>query len=192
MQAFLRAKCVLEHVRGIREGLVHIAATQLGIEREIGVFLSLEVLEVGKTSCRLELVVHVHRRSHRLDFVVDCGQFLVFGDDFLRRGLGDMRIGGEHDGDRLADEPHLVDRQDRLIMECRTVIGIGNDLGDVLGGDDAIDARDFFRRAHVDRLDAAVRHGAAEDFSVQHAGQPHRMGVFGAADDLVARFEPRQ
>ena len=55
--------------------------------------------------------------------VEDRRQFLVFCDDELRRLLGDVRVGGEHDRDRFADEVHLVDRQDRLIVECRPVIG---------------------------------------------------------------------
>ncbi len=51
MQAFLGAECVLEHVRRFGEGLVDVAAPQLGIEREIGVALPLEMLEVGE-ACR--------------------------------------------------------------------------------------------------------------------------------------------
>ena len=53
VQTLLRTECVLEHVRRIRKGLVDIAAPQLGAEREIGVFLSLEVLEVGEGARRL-------------------------------------------------------------------------------------------------------------------------------------------
>ena len=49
----------------------------------------------------------------------------------------------------------------------------------------------FLRGAGVDRLDPAVRHGAAEYLGMQHAGQAHGVGVFGAAGDLVAAFEAR-
>ena len=139
----------------------------------------------------LQLIVHMHVRRHRLDLVEHRRQFLVFGDDQLRRLLGDVRVGGQHDRHWLADEPHLVDRQDRLVVERRAVIGIGDHLADVVGGDDAVHARHRAGRAHVDALDAAMRHGAAEDLSVQHAGQPHVVDVFGAAGDLLARFEPR-
>ena len=124
-----------------------------------------------------------------LDLVEDRRQLLVFGDDQLRRLLGDVGIGGEHHGDRLADEVHLVDRQDRLIVECRAVIGLRDDLAHVLDGDDAIDAGHLLGRAGVDRLDAAVGDGAAEDLAVQHAGKPHGVGVFGAPGDL--RRAPR-
>ena len=48
------------------------------------------------------------------------------------------------------------------------------------------------RGARVDRPDAAMGDGAAEDLGVQHAGKPHGVGVFGAPGDLVARLEPRQ
>ena len=132
VQAFLGAEFVLEHVRGLGKRLVDVAAAQFGIEREVGVFLALEMLEVGEAAGGLQLVVHIGRCRHRLDLVVDRRQLLIFGDDRVRRGFGNMRIGGEHDGDRLADETHFVDRQDRLVVERRPVIGIGDDLADVV------------------------------------------------------------
>ena len=131
-------------------------------------------------------------RGHRFDLVVDRGQFLVFGDDVLDRRLGDVRVGGHHDRDRLADEAHLVDRQDRLVVERRAVIGIGDHLADIVGGEHAMNAGNLLRRAGVDRLDPAMRDGAAKDLAVQHAGQPHRVSVFGPSAHLVARFEPGQ
>src|SRR5262249_59858896 len=62
----------------------------------------------------------------------------------------------------------------------------------VVDRDDAVDARDLLGRAGVDRLDAVVRDGAAEDLRVQHAGQAQIVGVLGAPRDLVARLETRQ
>ena len=191
MQAFLGAEFVLEDVGGFGKRLVDVAAAQFGIEREVGVFLALEMFEVGEAAGGLQFIVHIGRRRHRLDFVVDRRQLLIFGDDRVRRGFRDMGIGGEHDGDRLADEAHFVDGQDRLVVERRPVIGIGDDLADVIRGDDAENAGDFLRRGRVDRLDAAVRHGGTKNLAVQHAGQPHQMGVFGAAGDLLAAFEAR-
>ena len=67
-----------------------------------------------------------------LDLVEDRRQLFVFGDDQLRRLLGDMGIGGKHHRNRLADIVHLVDRQDRLVVECRPVIGLRDDLAHVL------------------------------------------------------------
>src|SRR5262249_45368573 len=55
-----------------------------------------------------------------------------------------------------------------------------------------MDPGHVFRRAGVDRGDAAMRDRAAEDLGVQHAGKPHGVSVFGAPGDLVARLESRQ
>ena len=140
---------------------------------------------------RLQFVVHVGGGGHRLDLVEHRLKLFVFGDDGLRGRLGDVRIGSEHDGDRLADEAHLLHRQDRLVVESRPVIRIGDDFDDILRGDDAEDAGHLPRCADVERFDAAVRHRAAEDLAVQHAGQPHQVGIFGAAGDLFACFEAR-
>jgi len=192
MEALLGAEGMLKDVGRLRKGLVHIAAPQLGIEREVGRLAPLEMLEVGEAAGGLELIVHEDLRGHRLDLVIDRGQFLVFRNDFLRRRLGDVGIGGDHDRHRLADEADLVDRQDRLVVEGRPVIGVGDDFANVVGGYDAIDARNLLRRAGVDRLDAAMRDRAAKDFPMQHAGQTHRVSVFGAPADLVARFETGQ
>ncbi len=127
----LRVKGVLEHVRGLGEGLVDIAPPQLEIERDVGALATLEVLEIGEGAGRLEFLVHQRLVFGGLDLVEDRRQFLVFCDDELRRLLGHVRVGGEHDRDRFADEVHLVDRQDRLVVECRPVIGGGDDLAHV-------------------------------------------------------------
>ena len=131
MQHLLGAEGVLEHVRGCGEGLVDVAAPQLEIERDIGALAALEMLEVGEGAGRLELLVHQDLVFGRLDLVEYRRQLLVFGDDELRRLLGDVRIGGEHDRDRLADIMHLADGEDRLVVEGRAVIGIGDDLAHV-------------------------------------------------------------
>ena len=150
------------------------------------------MLEIGEGAGGLQLVVHQRLVLGRLDLVEHRRQFLIFGDDELHRLVGDMRIGGQHDRDRLADIMHLVERQDRLVVERRAVIGIGDDRLDVLAGIDAEHAGQGTCRAHVDRLDAPVRHRAAEDLAGQHAGHAHDVGIFGAAADFGARFEPRQ
>ena len=56
----------------------------------------------------------------------------------------------------------------------------------------AMHAGTLRRRARVDLADAAVRDGAAEDFSVQHARQAEIVRVFGAAGDLGAGLKPRE
>ena len=127
----------------------------------------------------------------RLDLVIDRGQLLVLGLDQAQRLFGDVRIGGQHHRHRLADVTDLVQRQDRLVVERRAVIRIGDQPENILAGDDAMHAGHLLRGTDVDRADAAVGDGAAEDFSVQHAGQDQVVGVFGAAGDLGARFKPR-
>jgi hypothetical protein len=135
--------------------------------------------------------VHIDAAGQRIDLVIDRGQLLVFGADELHRLVRHVRIGGDDRGDRLADKAHLLVRQDRLVVEGRAVIGVGQDFQHIVDGDDVQHARDLPGRAGVDRLDAAVRHRAAEDLGMQHPGQPHGVDVFGAAGDLVAAFEPR-
>jgi hypothetical protein len=192
VQHLLGAEGVFEDVGGLGEGLVHVAAPQPKIERDIGALAALEMLEIGKGAGGLELVMHQRLVLGRLDLVEYGGQFLVFRDDFLRRLLGDVRIAGEHDRDRLADIMHLADGEDRLVVEGRSIVGVGDHFAHVVAGVDGEDAGHLARFAHVDRFDAAVCHRAAKYFSMQHAGHLHHMGVFGAAGHLLARFEPRQ
>ena len=191
VQHLLRLELVLELVRGGGIGLVEVAAAQPVVEREVGVLGVLQMLEVGEGAGGLELVVDIDLRGQRIDLVIDRRQFLVFGGDELHRLLGDVRIGGDHGGDRLADEAHLLVRQDRLVVERRAVIGTGQHLHHVVDGDDVEHARQLLRGAGVDRLDLAVGHRAAEQLGMQHARHPHGVGVFGAAGDLVAAFEAR-
>ena len=91
--------------------------------------------------------------GQRLDLVEDRRQLLVFRGDELHGLLGDMRIAGDDGGDRLADEAHLLVRQDRLIVEGGAVIGSADHLPHVVDGDDVQHARHLLRRAGVDRLD---------------------------------------
>jgi hypothetical protein len=68
---------------------------------------------------------------------------------------------------------HLIDGEDRLIMERWTVVRIRDDPADIPAGIDGVDAGDLIRCADVDRFDAPMGYRAAEDLGVQHAGQPH-------------------
>ena len=162
MQALLRLEGVLDHVRRARHRRVDVAPPQVIIERDIGVGAALEVLQIGESAGGFQHVVDDDVRLHRRDFVIDRRQFVVFDLDQLRGALGDMRIARQHGRDRLADMVHLVERQDRLIVKRRTVIGLANQLADILAGDDAMHAGDGSRGARVDAADAAVRHRARE------------------------------
>ena len=59
--------------------------------------------------------------------------------------FGDVRVGREHHRDRLADVAHLVESEDRLVVERRAVIGFGNDLQNVAGSDDVVNPGEGLR-----------------------------------------------
>ena len=192
MQHFLGAERVLEHMRSRRERFVDVSAPQPEIERDIGALAALEMLEVGESAGWLQFSVHQRLVLGRLDLVENRRQLLVFRYDLLRGLVGNMRITGEHHRDRFADKMHLPNGQDRLVVECRPVIGLSDDVQHVVTGIDGVDARHFAGGAGVHRLDAAMRDRAAENFCMQHARQLHQMSVFGAAGHLVAALKPRQ
>ena len=146
MQALLRLERVFEHMIGFGHGGIGIAAPQMIIERDIGAAAALEMFQIGESAGRLEHVVDQDVGLHGLDFVIDRRQFLVFGGDQLHRLFGDMRIACQHHRDRLADMAHFVERQNRLIVESRAVIRLGDKLLDIGAGDDAIDAGKLARR----------------------------------------------
>ena len=131
---------------GGREGLVDVAGAQLIVERDVGALDALEVLEVGEGAGRLELLVHQDLVLRRLDLVEHRGQLVIFGDDQRGGLLRHMGILREHHRDRLADIMHLVDGEDRLVVEGGAVIGMRDDLAHVVRGDDAVDARHRLRR----------------------------------------------
>ena len=150
------------------------------------------MLEVGEGAGGLELFMNEGHVFGRLDLVEHRRQFFIFSDDFLHRLFGDVRVACKHHGHRLADKMHLADGKDRLVVEGRAVIRLRDDLPHVGAGVDGIDAGDFEGGCGIDRFDAAVRHRAAENLGVQHAGQLHGVGIFGPAGDLFARLDPRQ
>ena len=192
MDALLGPEGVIEDMGGRRERLVDVAAPESRLDREIGRLHILKVLEIGEAAGRPQPVVDVGGGGHRLHLVVDRGKFLVLRHNLVHGRLGDVRIRRHHDRDRLADESYLFEGQNRLVVERRAVIGVGDHPADIVGGVHALHAGNFRGGAGVDRLDSAVRHGAAEDLAVQHAGQPQEMSVFGASGDLFATLEPGQ
>ncbi len=149
------------------------------------------MLEVGEGAGGLEFLVHQHLVVRRLDLVEHRRQLFVFGGNQLHRLLGQMRILGQHGGNGLADVMHLVERQDRLVVERRPVVRIGDDGLDVLAGIDGENARYVARSAHIDGFDAPMRHRAAEELADQHAGQAHGVGIFGAPAYLRACLQSR-
>ena len=188
----LRAESVLEGMRGVFERLVRIAEPEMEVERHIGVPPSRKMLEVGESAGGLEYLMDDCLGGQRFDLVVHPRQFLVIDLNQARRPLRDMRVGGEHCGNRFAKMAHLVQRQDRLIVKGRSVIGFGHDSPHVLAGNDLVHARQRRRFADVDRPDTAMRDRAAVQLGVQHRGEPQIVDILGPAGDLGAAFDPRE
>ena len=187
----LRAEAVLEDAVRALHRFFRISSSQPEIQGDIGVLPALEMLQVREGAGGPELVVHHRLRGHCFDFVVDGRQLLVLRRDQVYRLLRHMRIGSEHDRDRLADIAHLVQGEYWLIVECRPVVRFRNDFLDVLPGHHAVDTRQRLRRAHVDALDAAVRDAGAENLAVKHPRQAQVVDVLGLARDLEPRLQAR-
>ena len=78
--------------------------------------------------------------------------------------LGSVGIGGEDDGDRLADITHAIRGEDRLAIGIEA-FDAGEakidrrNVGDIRRGPDRDDARNVARRGRVDRADAGMGMG---------------------------------
>ena len=187
----LRAEAVLEHPLRRGHRLRRIAVPQAKVERHIRVLHALQVLEIRERPGGLQGLVHDRLGGHRLHLVVHRRQLLVFGGDEMHGLLRHVRIGGEHHRDRLADMAHLVDCEHRLIVERRAVVRLRHHRLHFCARDDAMHAGNSARGAHIDALDASVRHRRAEDLAVEHARQPQVVDVLGAAGDLEPGLEAR-
>jgi hypothetical protein len=141
VQALLRLESVLDDLVGFGEPCFRIAPLEVVIERDVGIGLALQMLEVRERAGRLEHFMDDDLGFQRLDFVVDCRKLLVLRSNQLHRLVGDMGIARQHGGDRLADVAYLVDGEDRLIVESRAVIRLRDQLLYILPGDDAKNSR---------------------------------------------------
>ena len=76
--------------------------------------------------------------------------------DQLARVLGERATSRDHDGERLSDEPHFIPGDDRLdepfetLDRSETDRNGGNDVADIGGGEDRLDAGTSIRCAQVD------------------------------------------
>ena len=112
-----------------------------------------------------------HVRILCLVRVHDRGKLFVFHHDLLRCVFRDVGIIGDDGSHFLALEAHLVRGQHRL-----GVIGQRGHPREVarrhhVAGEHQAHARNFPGRARINRLDSCVRHRAAQNLHVQHAGQ---------------------
>ena len=169
--------------------------------------------------CQVQLDDGVRRREHRLDvavalreecrFGVTAGrelaglgarveqrrQFLDLDRDQLGGVLGNVRILGEHCGDRLADVAHLVRGQHRLAVRRelldRPLAEIDRpDVVDVARGPHRDDARQRAGFGGVDRNDAAVRVVGAHHPHVKLAREIDVGGETAPARDQRRVFQP--
>ena len=150
MHRLLRAEGMLEDVRRVGEGPVRVAEPQMEVERDVGVPLARQMLQIGEGPGGLQLLVHDGFRGQRFDLVIDRRQFLVIDRDQPRRPFRDMRIARQHGRDRLAEMPHLVERQDRLVVKGRPVIGFRQHRLHVFAGHHHMHARHRRRFADID------------------------------------------
>ncbi len=139
-------------------------------------------------AARLHVLEQQRRvRLHRVVDVDDMRQDFVFDLD-QRAGLGRRRrIDRGHRGDRVAFIEHLLARHDvagHVPEVDRDALGadVGEILiGEILRRDDRLHARQLLGLRGVDRLDARMRMGAAQDLAVERAGQRVVVAVFGRA-----------
>jgi hypothetical protein len=173
------------------KGTLDLAATQAKVEGDVGFAAAGEMLEIGEGAGGLEHIVHDDRRCHGRHFVEDGGKLFILCLDELERALGHVRILGEHDRHGLPDMAHLLVRKNGLVVKGRSVIRICNELDDVLDCDDTMDTSQFSRGTRLDPADAAVGNGAAENFSMQHAGKTQILQILRASRHLGAPFDAR-
>ena len=164
---------VFEDVIGLGEPLRDVAAADPRVERNVGAGPAGQVLEIGEHARRLQPVVNDRRVRPRGRHLVEHRlERLVLDLDQVRGLLGDVRVGGQGNGDGLAHVSNLAMRQNRLVVKCGTVVRMRHQLQDVFDGDDRVDAIEREGRAGINPHDAPVGHRAAADLAVQHAGQP--------------------
>jgi hypothetical protein len=164
--------CMFEDAFRLGKRCLHVAAAQAEIERHIGVGAADEMFEIGECAGGLERVVHNGRGRQGRQLVEDGRKLLVLCCDKRDGLLGQVRIFGQHDRDRLADIAHFLMGEDRLVMKCRPIVRIRNYVEHVLDRDHAENARELAGGTRVDLADAAMRDGAAENLPVQHSRRP--------------------
>jgi hypothetical protein len=123
------------------------------------------------------------QRAARVD---DDGQLLVLDLDQLERVAGRVAVLGHDEGDLLALEAHLVGGQHRLGVLRHRRHPREVQPGQVGAGDHGADLGVRDGRRRVDRQDLRVGQRAAQDRSVQHAGELEVVDVA-----ALAAHEPR-
>lgn len=181
-------QAVGDHQVGLGERTVDVAEVEGPLVGEVRAVCLVEDRRVG---------------GERLDRVDQRWQLVELDVDLVDTVLGGVPRLGDDGDDRLTDVPDLVHGQ-RVLRDgggpevhARVHLGLA-----VLARDHRDDAGHLQRPRDVDRADVGVRHGAAQDGRVQHAGElqvgdvaataDQQARVLGSAevlaDDVVARL----
>ncbi len=153
-----RAEALAPDIGRVFERGGGIAAHRVEFDGEVGAL----VLEQQRFILRRHVTVGHRRQSLDVDV------------DERERILGDAGAVGEHQCDRLADIAHFGFRDHGLPewLEFRQRLqshgNAGHAVADIPGGDHGMHAGECERTGNVDRADAAVGDGAAQDRRVQH------------------------
>ena len=125
----------------------------------------------------------------RVGDVRDHRQFLVLDLDQLdRRHRGRHGLGRDR-SDLLAVEAHLVDREDRPVLDRVSVVRV--EVVEIGAREDADDAGHALGGRGVDRGDPAVGDRAAQHLAVEHPRNQQVADELGFAPQLLARVPPR-
>src|SRR6267378_100305 len=120
-------------------------------------------------------VVMDARLGMRDRFFGRCDRLEWLVDDFdeIERRSRDLFAGGGNRRDRIADKPHLVDAQRVLVL------GDGKNAErnrQIPSGEYGVDTLEARRSRGIDRADARVRLGAAQQLAVQHSRKREVIG----------------
>ena len=152
-----------DHLVRILEALVHVPEGQLDV---LGYVAALGLL--GRL---VDLGLPVGQGLFRLE---EGGQDLVVDLDQLQRAVRRVLVHRSHGGHLVPDEAHLVEGQGVLVRSPGDHPVLG---GQVLAGDDRVDALQREGAAGVDPADPRVGVGAPQALGVQHPGQGDVVGV---------------
>jgi hypothetical protein len=109
--------------------------------------------------------------GERLERVHDDGEFGVFDLHRLDPVGGGVAVGRDDEGDLLALEEDLAVGEHHLLVARQRRHPVEAEGGEVGGGEHREDARHLERRVLVDRHDAGVGVGAADEIAEEHSGQ---------------------
>ena len=160
-----------DDVGGGEGGVGGLLVADLPVEHHVVVLVDLVVPDERGVLGQALLRVDDHR------------QLLVLDHDRLAGILGDVRVVGDDGGDLLALEADLVRGEHRL-----GVVGQGRHPRQVAGGH-RLTREHQSHTGHVpgcggvDRLDAGVGDGGAEDLHVEHPREDHVVDVVALTDD---------